>query len=195
MKQIWRVGLALAAFGFLAGVGLIAQERQPAGSRMASTAQAFLALLNPEQRSAATFPFDDPERVNWDFVPLQDKEKNSTRTGRCAGKNDPRTEDRQPWGFCLPALSPGGFESGQHHHELRGNLLTEGSGSRARRWCEIRAGISSLCSANLRRLPNGDSASEGHHLTVNIHARRRQGHFDDPDGFRLESGGRSGRAA
>jgi hypothetical protein len=48
---------------------------------MAGAAAAFLDTLTPEQRARATFGFDDPERLNWHFIPLQDKQKKSTRKG------------------------------------------------------------------------------------------------------------------
>jgi hypothetical protein len=123
MKQLWRIGLALATLGFLAGVGLIAQERQPAGSRMAGAAQAFLASLNEQQRAAATFPFDDPERENWDFVPLQDKEKHSTRKGLPLEK---MTAEQRTAALAIlrSALSPGGFESASTIMSFE-NLLNE----------------------------------------------------------------------
>jgi hypothetical protein len=36
---------------------------------MTETALRFLAALSPEQRARATFAFDDPERLNWTYVP------------------------------------------------------------------------------------------------------------------------------
>ena len=38
---------------------------------MRQAADAFLASLEPEQRSKVLFAFDDPERLNWHFVPRQ----------------------------------------------------------------------------------------------------------------------------
>src|SRR5215813_11893776 len=110
MKRFWRIGLGLATVGFLAGVSLIAQEKQPAGSRMTGAAQAFLNLLSPEQRAAATFSFDDPERVNWHFVPLQDQAKNSTRKGLRLEKMSAE-QKAAALKILRSALSPGGFES------------------------------------------------------------------------------------
>ncbi len=38
-------------------------------SAVASTARTFLASLSERQRAVATFPFDDPERTGWAYVP------------------------------------------------------------------------------------------------------------------------------
>jgi hypothetical protein len=40
---------------------------------MTETANRFLAALTPEQRAKATFPFEDTERSNWFFVPIERK--------------------------------------------------------------------------------------------------------------------------
>ena len=41
----------------------------PDTSSLTATAQTFLATLNKGQRDAASFRFDDPERINWAYVP------------------------------------------------------------------------------------------------------------------------------
>ena len=43
---------------------------QQTSALMLRAAQAFLAALSPEQRVAATFPFDDEERYTWAFFPI-----------------------------------------------------------------------------------------------------------------------------
>jgi hypothetical protein len=69
------VGGGLAAAG--AGHG-----QTPAGavhhhtsgiSLMTETANRFLMALSPEQRSKATFPFADDERMNWHYIPKERK--------------------------------------------------------------------------------------------------------------------------
>jgi hypothetical protein len=40
---------------------------------MSESAHRFLASLTPEQKSKATFPLDDPERVRWFYVPIERK--------------------------------------------------------------------------------------------------------------------------
>ena len=62
------------------GVAYVGQVAEPAGVKMATAAEKFLDTLTPEQKPKATFAFDDKERTNWNFVPLQ-KDKKSTRKG------------------------------------------------------------------------------------------------------------------
>ena len=42
-------------------------------SLMTETANRFLAALSPEQRSTATFPFGDDERMDWHYIPKERK--------------------------------------------------------------------------------------------------------------------------
>jgi hypothetical protein len=44
-------------------------EERPSGLRMGDAAKDFLAKLSPEQRAQATFRYDDPERLNWHYIP------------------------------------------------------------------------------------------------------------------------------
>jgi len=53
---------------------------QTAGA-MAKAVEEFSASLTAEQKKKALFSFEDSERTNWNFVPLQDKAKNPTRKG------------------------------------------------------------------------------------------------------------------
>jgi hypothetical protein len=71
-------GLALAS---VAGLALVAQQNETPGLHMVAAAQKFLGSLSDDQKTQATFAFDDKERFNWNFVPLQDKERRSTRKG------------------------------------------------------------------------------------------------------------------
>jgi hypothetical protein len=48
---------------------------------MARAAENFLASLTPAQRAQATIPFDDKERSNWQFIPLQYDSKTPKRKG------------------------------------------------------------------------------------------------------------------
>ncbi len=72
------VMLLLAGF---VGVAYVGQEKDTPGAKMARAGEAFLATLTPEQKAKATFAFDDQERFNWHFVPLQDENKKATRKG------------------------------------------------------------------------------------------------------------------
>jgi hypothetical protein len=80
--KIHRLFLALVVVAGLAGVAYVSQLAESAGSKMADAAEQFLGALTAEQKGKATFAFDDRERFNWHFVPLQDnKTKKATRNG------------------------------------------------------------------------------------------------------------------
>ena len=72
--QLRNLLLGSTVFASLAAL-LIAQPQptSPTGTAMADAAKAFLAALNPEQTKAATFSYDDPERLNWHFIPRERK--------------------------------------------------------------------------------------------------------------------------
>jgi hypothetical protein len=65
--------LVAASFVAVALVGVLAAakngEERGSGSRMAEAAKEFLAKLSPEQRAQATFRYNDPERLNWHYIP------------------------------------------------------------------------------------------------------------------------------
>jgi hypothetical protein len=50
-----------------------AYNRTNTASTMTEAANRFLASLTPEQKAKATFKFEDAERVNWFFVPIERK--------------------------------------------------------------------------------------------------------------------------
>ena len=74
----------IVAAGIAAGLAtaaLFADAAAPPAARMADAAAKILASLPADLRAQAKFDFDSPERVNWHFVPLQDKERKPTRKG------------------------------------------------------------------------------------------------------------------
>ena len=80
--KLLRLSLALAALLSFAGLAYFAQQAESSGMTMALAAQNFLDGLKPEQKSQATFAFDDKERTNWYFTPQQDnKTRKATRKG------------------------------------------------------------------------------------------------------------------
>jgi hypothetical protein len=79
--KLLRLLLTLAAVGVLGGVAYVGQATEPAGAKMANAAEKFLQSLSDEQKTKATFAFDDKERFAWHFVPLQDSAKKTTRKG------------------------------------------------------------------------------------------------------------------
>lgn len=58
-----------------------ADTGMPTAGMMAKAANAFSESLSADQKKKALFSFEDAERSNWNFVPLQDKSKNPTRKG------------------------------------------------------------------------------------------------------------------
>jgi hypothetical protein len=79
--KLLRLGLALMLVAGLAGVAYVAQENESCADKMTGAAEKFLAGLSAEQREKATYAFDDKERVNWHFIPLQDNARHYTRKG------------------------------------------------------------------------------------------------------------------
>jgi Protein of unknown function (DUF3500) len=77
----FRLLAAVVIVAALGGVAYFAGEEAPLGSKMADAAEQFLGSLSEEQKAKCTFAFDDKERVNWIFVPVQDKELKPGRKG------------------------------------------------------------------------------------------------------------------
>jgi hypothetical protein len=76
-----RLLFACAVLAGLAGAAYVSQEAAGPGDRMVGAAEKFVDSLKPEQKDKAAFAFDDKERTNWHFVPLQTKDKKPTRKG------------------------------------------------------------------------------------------------------------------
>jgi hypothetical protein len=79
--KLGRLLLAMTLVVAFAGVAYVAQHTEPTGTKMAAAAARWLESLSPDQRAKAAFEFDDTERLNWHFIPLQDRAKKSTRKG------------------------------------------------------------------------------------------------------------------
>jgi hypothetical protein len=106
--KLSRMLIALALAACLTGVAYVSQLAEPAGVRMANAANQLLATMTPEQKPKAAFAFKDEERLNWHFVPLQDKQKKSTRKG--VPLEDMNAEQKKAALNLLRAgTSPGGY--------------------------------------------------------------------------------------
>ncbi len=70
-----RMLLAGALLAGLVALGAVSKEGEGSGERMASAAEKLLESLRPDQKDRALFAFDDKERWNWYFVPLQENKK------------------------------------------------------------------------------------------------------------------------
>jgi hypothetical protein len=81
MIRLSRMLFALVVLAGVAGVAYVGQTTESSGIQMANAADKLLAGLSPEQKAKATFAFDDEERTNWHFVPLQDANKKPSRKG------------------------------------------------------------------------------------------------------------------
>src|SRR5436305_188152 len=46
-----------------------AEKGEPSGAVMARAAEKFLQSITKAQQAQASFGFDDPERLNWHFIP------------------------------------------------------------------------------------------------------------------------------
>ena len=79
--RLSRMLLALVVVAALAGVAYVRQANEPTGVKMAYAAEKFLTSLDGDQKAKATYAFDDKERLNWHFVPLQDSQRRPTRKG------------------------------------------------------------------------------------------------------------------
>lgn len=70
-----RLAVAVLAVGTMAALMFAQGKKQeaPTASKMADAAVNFLGTLTEEQKSQATFSFDDKERLNWHFIPRERK--------------------------------------------------------------------------------------------------------------------------
>ncbi len=64
------IGLLLFSLTVLAGLPHTTPAREVSnGSMMAEAASRFLASLGPDRLKEASYPFNDPERINWHYIP------------------------------------------------------------------------------------------------------------------------------
>jgi Protein of unknown function (DUF3500) len=81
MRKLFRLLVALAAFTTVAAAAYVHHAAESSGAKMTEAAERFVGSLDAEQRAKAVFDFDDKERLNWHFIPLQDTQKQPTRKG------------------------------------------------------------------------------------------------------------------
>ncbi len=75
-----RLLLVLGMTALLSTAAFVAREIEPAGSKMVTAAEKFLASLDEAKKKQATFEFDDSERYRYFFTPQQEMGK-ATRKG------------------------------------------------------------------------------------------------------------------
>jgi hypothetical protein len=81
MMKLFRLLVAFAALTGMAAVAYVHHAAESSGEKMTNAAERFVASLDADQRGKAVYDFDDKERLNWHFVPLQDAQKQPTRKG------------------------------------------------------------------------------------------------------------------
>lgn len=79
--KLLRLALAVLILAGVTAVAVVTRNAESSGDRMVGAAEKFLASLTENQKAKAVFAFDDKERFNWNFVPLQTKDRKSTRKG------------------------------------------------------------------------------------------------------------------
>lgn len=67
----WKTLVTTLLVGTAMVAALMAQagKSEPSGKAMTEAAMAFLGSLSPEQAQQVKFGYDDPERLNWHFIP------------------------------------------------------------------------------------------------------------------------------
>jgi hypothetical protein len=107
----------------LVGIAYLASMAQPMAVAMTDAANKFLASLSAEQRTQCMFKFDDAERFNWHFVPLEDKKTGkSTRKG--VGLVDMNDKQREAaLALLKSALSEEGYKTATTIMSLESILL------------------------------------------------------------------------
>ncbi len=105
-KQLLLVGMVAAG---LVGAACLSKEEATPGVRMCDDAAKLVNSLNDDQKSKALFAFDDKERTNYHFVPLQDAQKNPTRKGLRFEQMSPEQQDAAK-ALLRAGTSRSGFE-------------------------------------------------------------------------------------
>jgi hypothetical protein len=104
VKRLLLLGVVLAG---LAGAAVLSKEVDSSGLRMSDAAARLLDELTAPQKDRAVFAFDDPERTNWHFVPLQ-KERKPLRKGLPLGEMSARQRDAA-LALVRAGTSPSGY--------------------------------------------------------------------------------------
>ncbi len=80
--KLQRLLLGSALLMGLAGAAYLAADAEPTGARVAQAAEKLLGSFNDTQKAKAAMAFDNEERTNWNFVPLQNNQtRKATRKG------------------------------------------------------------------------------------------------------------------
>jgi hypothetical protein len=80
MKRLRTLAIAAVAVGFCS-FALVGRPADGSAAKMAEAAKSFLGTLDADQKTKASYAFDDKKRLAWFFTPQQDKERKFTRIG------------------------------------------------------------------------------------------------------------------
>src|SRR5262245_56067296 len=77
----WQCALAAVATAGLVAAAYLGKVAEEPGDKMTVAAEQFIGSLNAEQKKKTVLDFDDKERTNWHFVPLETRDKKPRRKG------------------------------------------------------------------------------------------------------------------
>lgn len=166
MRERWRVGAMVVAAFAGGGAALFLTPAAGAGKAgaydgvAANAARDFLASLSPDLRKAASFPANSPERLEWNYVPMD-------RVGvSMLQLDDAQSEKFGP--LLATALSPGGLLTARDvikHENILRRVETETGIDATRR--DPGRYYTAVFGTPSARAPWG-WRFEGHHLSVNV---------------------------
>jgi len=164
LTKLYRPISVFFALALLFAAVVIGADSNNSGDKMVVAADKFIKALSSEQRTKGVFGFDSPERINWHFVPLQDKQKNPTRKGL---RFEEMTGEQKELAFGLlrSATSEAGFDKAKTIMSLEGVLKESeknGVNVRSPEWYFV----------SIFGDPNSGKPwgwrFEGHHLSLNF---------------------------
>ena len=162
--KLLRLLLVAVAIGVIVGVAYVNQATEPAAGKMANAAQKFLDSLSENQKKQAHFAFDDKERTNWHFVPVQNNDKKPTRKGLPLGEMD-GNQRAAALDLLRAGTSPDGFAKATTIFSLEGilrDLETSGAMVRNPGWYFV------TIFGDPSKTGKWGWRIEGHHLSLNF---------------------------
>jgi hypothetical protein len=151
--------LALALFLIAARAGWTCYREAAAGAAMTDAATAFVAALDDEQKQAVLLDYDSPRRVDWHFIPKEERKGLQVRH-----MTDPQR--KAALDLLRSALSQVGYDKATKIMELEGllNELEMGKGRFLRDPTRYYFTVFGKPSAESR----WGLSVEGHHLSLNF---------------------------
>lgn len=163
MKLV-RVLLAGLAVTVVVAVAYVQKENEAPADKMMKAAQNFVSTLTPEQRKQAQFDFEDEERTNWHFIPMQDENKVPTRKGVII-KGMTEKQKKAAMALLRTGTSTSGFKQARMVMELESildQLEKNGRNVRDSEWYFV------SIFGKPSRTGKWGWRIEGHHLSLNF---------------------------